>query len=300
MNQPQIAVFARSAKEDTPPLRAIEGQGSLLGRTMHDIAFDGVHDEIVVTSPLTQAILSFRGAASGEEPPLRIIQGDKTQIKGVGATGKVSIDPVHNEIYLATPDQQILVFNRLDSGNVAPKRILVGPHTMLSLGKQNTDNTVIAGGGVYGGGNVPCIRIDPVHDLLLVPRQGGGGQGGGSILVFDRTASGDTPPKAIIQGPVRMGNQFDVYPPAMTLVSHAGNDFEIWKIPTSGTSTEKPLKISAPLGRQSGDIGLVLDPLHKEAIVATAAGNTVETFFLPEAFDANATTGSAGSGTSGQ
>jgi hypothetical protein len=98
VNQPQIAIFARSAKEDSAPLRAIEGQKSLLGRTMHDIAFDGIHDEIVVTSPLTQAILSFRGAASGEEPPLRIIQGDKTLIKGVGATGKVSIDPVNNEI----------------------------------------------------------------------------------------------------------------------------------------------------------------------------------------------------------
>ena len=110
---------------------------------MHDIAFDGIHDEIVVTSPLTQAILSFRGAASGEEAPLRVIQGDKTQIKGVGATGKVSIDPVHNEIYLATPDQTILVFNRTDNGNVAPKRVLGGPHTQLSLGKQNTDNTVV-------------------------------------------------------------------------------------------------------------------------------------------------------------
>ena len=41
-----------------------------------------------------------------------MIQGDKTQIKGVGATGKVSIDPVHDEIYLATPDQTILVFDR--------------------------------------------------------------------------------------------------------------------------------------------------------------------------------------------
>ena len=289
MNQPQIAVFARSAKEDTPPLRAIEGQGSLLGRTMHDIAFDGIHDEIVVTSPLTQAILSFRGAASGEEAPLRVIQGDKTQIKGVGATGKVSIDPVHDEIYLATPDQTILVFNRLDHGNVAPKRVLGGPHTQLSLGKQNTDNTVVAGAGnVYGGGNVPCIRIDPVHNLLLVPSEGRGFNGG-SVLIYDRTANGDTPPKAMIKGPVRMGNQFDIYPQSLKLITHAGNNFEIWKIPLSGTSTDPPMKISAPLGRQSGDIGLVLDPLHKDAIVATAAGNTVETFSVPEEFD-NSTT----------
>jgi hypothetical protein len=260
---------------------------------MHDIAFDGIHDEIVVTSPLTQAILSFRGAASGEEPPLRVIQGDKTQIKGVGAAGKVSIDPVHNEIYLATPDQTILVFNRTDTGNVAPKRVLGGPHTQLSLGKQNTDNSVVAGAGnVYGGGNVPCIRIDPVHNLLLAPVDGRGVPNSGAVLIFDRTASGDTPPKAMIKGPVRMGNQFDIYPGSMKLVSHTGTNFEIWKIPENGTSTDPPTKISAPLGRQSGDIGLVLDPLHKEAIVATAAGNTVETFYLPEAFDNSPAAGS--------
>ncbi|HYR42837.1 MAG TPA: hypothetical protein VER98_07440 [Terriglobia bacterium] len=45
------------------------------------------------------------------------------------------------------------------------------------------------------------------------------------------------------------------------------------------------MKIPAPLGRQSGDIGIVLDPLHKEVIVATAAGNSIMTFSVPEVFD---------------
>lgn len=271
MNHPQIAVFARSAKEDTPYLRSIEGQKSLLGRTMHDIAFDAIHDEIVVTSPLAQAILSFRGSANGEEAPLRAIQGDKTQIKGVGATGKVSIDPVNNEIFLASPDQAILVFDRLANGNVAPKRVLSGPDTQLSLGEQRE-----------GGGNVPCLRIDPIHNLLLVPV---GGYGGGKVLIFDRTASGNTPPKAVIQGPVRMGNQFEIYPAKLRLITHTRSNIEIWKIPESGVSAEAPLKIPAPLGRQSGDIGIVLDPLHKEVIIATAAGNSIMTFSVPEVFD---------------
>ena len=45
------------------------------------------------------------------------------------------------------------------------------------------------------------------------------------------------------------------------------------------------MKIPAPLGRQSGDIGIVLDPVHKEVIIATAAGNTIMTFSVPEVFD---------------
>jgi len=280
VNHPQIAVFARSAGENTPYLRSIEGQKSLLGRTMHDIAFDAIHDEIVVTSPLAQAILTFRGAANGEEAPLRYIQGDKTQIKGVGATGKVSIDAVHNEIYLATPDQTILVFNRTDQGNVAPKRVLGGPDTQLNLGKQNTDKTGAA--GTYGGGNTPAVRVDPIHNLLIVPQ---GGYGGAKILVFDRTASGNTPPKGYIQGPVNMGNQFEVYAPKLRLITHTRNYIEIWKIPESGVSADKPMRIAAPLGKGGGDIGIVLDPLHKEVIVATSSGNSVETFSVPEVYE---------------
>src|SRR5437867_12737212 len=182
---------------------------------MHDIAFDNIHDEIAVTSPLAQAILSFRGAANGEEAPLRVIQGDKTQIKGVGATGKVSIDPVNNEILLATPDQTILTFDRLANGNVPPKRVLGGLATQLYLGEQNT-----------GGGNVPCLRVDPIHNLLVVPV---GGYGGGRVLIFDRTASGNTPPKAFIKGPVRMGNQLEIYPPALRLVTHTRGNVERYR-----------------------------------------------------------------------
>lgn len=278
MNHPQIAVFARSATENTPYLRSIEGEKSLLSRTMHDIAFDGIHDEIVVTSPLAQAILFFRGAASGEEAPVRVIQGDKTQLRatvrkangqdqyvGAGASAKVTVDGVHGEVFYASIDQDVLVWDRTANGNVAPKRILGGPDTQLQLGDQTP------------------IRVDPVHNLLLVPS---GGFGGGKILVFDRTASGNTPPKGLIKGPVRMGEQFDIYGPTLKLVTHTNNNIEIWNIPQSGESDEPPLKIPAPLGRQSADIGITLDPLHKEVIVATAAGNAVETFYVPEVFEA--------------
>lgn len=267
VNHPQIAAFARSATENTPYLRAIEGQKSLLGRTMHDLAFDSIHDEIVVTGALAQAILSFRGAASGEEPPLRMIQGDKTQIRGPDATAKVSIDPVHNEIMLATADNTILTFDRLANGNVPPKRVLGGPDTQLRrLGNQ-------------------CIRIDPIHNTLIVPL--GSAVRGGRVLVFDRTASGDAAPKASIKGPVQLGDQFEVYAPKSKLITFNRDErtIQIWKIPESGESDEPPIKIPAPLGRTAGSIGIVLDPLHKEVIIASAAGNSILTFSVPEAFD---------------
>jgi hypothetical protein len=238
---------------------------------MHDLAFDEIHDEIVVTSALAQGILTFRGAANGEEAPIRYIQGDRTRIKGLGAdsaVGKVSIDAVHNEILFANGDQTILVFDRLANGNVAPKRILGGPDTQIKL----------------GGASGTAIRVDPIHNLLLVPT---GGVGGGNVLIFDRTASGNTPPKGIIQGPVVMGNQFEVYAPKLRLVAYAkGGNLEVWKIPLSGVNNDPPLRIATPLGRGgNNETGLVLDPLHKEVIIATAAGNSIMTFAVPEVFD---------------
>jgi len=286
VNHPQIAAFARLAKENTPYLRSIEGQKSLLGRTMHDLAYDAIHDEIVVTSPLTQAILTFRGGASGEEAPIRVIQGPKTTIQGVGATGKVAIDPDNNVIMLATPAprNEILFFAREANGDVAPLRTIAGPDTMLDNGAQRE-----------GGGNVPAMRVDPGHNLLLIMTNGrGGGNGsGGRVLVFDRNARGNVKPKAIIAGPVRAGNQFEVYGPNRLLIAHSGRTLDIWKVPESGESTEQPLRIPTPLVRASADTGIALDPAHKEVIIATAAGNTIVTFSVPEVFDRPTTTSSS-------
>ena len=66
MAHPQIAAFARLAKENTQPTRLLYGQKTLLSRTMHDIKYDAIHDEFVVANPFAQAILTFRGAADGD------------------------------------------------------------------------------------------------------------------------------------------------------------------------------------------------------------------------------------------
>src|SRR5215472_17942541 len=117
---PQIAAFARLAGENTPPVRVLEGQKTLISRTMHGFGFDSIHDEICVTSPLAQAILTFRGGANGEEPPVRVIQGPHTQIQSTGYDGndKMAMDPVNGEIYIPVATSEgagkgvILVFDR--------------------------------------------------------------------------------------------------------------------------------------------------------------------------------------------
>ena len=97
MAHPQIAVFARLANGNAPTVRRIEGQAAKLSRTMHSIFFDHIHDEIVVTNPFAQAVLTFRGDANGEVPPIRIIQGPQTALLQPDV---MSADPVNNEYYV--------------------------------------------------------------------------------------------------------------------------------------------------------------------------------------------------------
>ncbi|MSO19536.1 MAG: hypothetical protein EXQ56_03595 [Acidobacteria bacterium] len=78
---------------------------------------------------LPPSITIYPLKASGDTPPLRVIQGPKTQMNW--PTGLAS-DDAKGEIYVANDmGNSILVFNNTDSGDVAPKRVLTGPKTMI-------------------------------------------------------------------------------------------------------------------------------------------------------------------------
>jgi hypothetical protein len=271
---PQIAIFARLAEGGAKPVRKIEGQGSMLGRTMHGIVYDPIHDEFTVPQQFAQAILTYRGGADGEAPPVRIIQGPHTQLD---APEHLEVDVVHDEIFVPTRDAGVLVFPRGGQGDVAPIRVLRGPDTMLS------------------GDNV--LAVDPVHDLLLV-----GGQAGRSqtrLLIFNRTDSGNAKPKAVIGGPKSHLNAFGgpiaVYPPKREVIvsvrgtgpyaelsseeAHVG----VWSIDDNGDVPPK-WTIGGPNGVLRMPRGIALDVAHGNMMVSDKRLNAVLTFHFPELF----------------
>lgn len=268
MNHPQIAAFARLAEENSIPTRKLEGQLTRLGRTVHDLSFDPIHDEIVVSSPFAQAILTFRGGAYGEEPPIRIIQGPKTQIVSERGMDKVTIDPFNEEILVATSLEQVLVFPREANGDVAPIRVLGGPDTRIN------------------GRGRPAMRVDPKNDLLFVAN-------GSEILIFDRRASGNTPPKAVIPGPSNIW-QFEVYDDM--LIFPRGDNIVAWSIHDAGEGARPLLSIPAPLGERAAQTGIALNPLHQEVLIGTGQGNQIRTFVVPELFTGGPISAARGSG----
>ena len=269
--QPRIAAYAAGADKNAVPNRIIEGQKTLLNRTVHAIAYDEIHDEIVVQSNIGQAVVTYRGGATGDEAPLRVIQGPKTLLRDPQT---IFIDPVNNEIYALNmgTDDTLLVYDRMAQGDVAPKRVLKSPAAVAGVG-----------------------AVDPVSNLLFLAGRNDG------ILVYNRTASGTTPPlRTLGGGPVsglmRPG-RIVVHPPTHSVIVTS----------SAGQGTRDPqtmnLTPTAYIGvwdqNDSGDVapkwtiakgyiymprGLTLDPKNKTVIVSDKYMNSVMTFSLPELF----------------
>jgi hypothetical protein len=247
------------AEGSAGPTRNIAGQNTLISRTIHDMAYDPVRDEIVVPSFYAQAILTFRGDANGDATPVRKIFGPHTQLKNPEALG---IDPVHGEIFVPF-EGRVLVFARDAEGDTAPIRILGGPDSELFKGQAGR------------------IHIDPVNDVLIVRRDKGG------VAIFDRTASGNAKPRRVITG---VGTMMTLYPPRGWIIStvsdsvrHVPGDYVgVWSINDSGNA---PPRWVIGKGIFQDIRGVTIDPEHKLVMTTDKDLNAIVTFHVPEIFE---------------
>lgn len=247
---------------------------------MHDIRYDEVHDEFVVGNPFAQAILTFRGAADGEEPPVRVIQGPSTKLL---KPDNLEVDPVNDEIIVPEPEtDSIYVYPRLAQGDTAPIRILEGSRH---------------------GWNISTVAVDPVNDVLVgVGTHRSGDKREHAIMIFKRDDSGSVAPRAVIKGP-RSGligsRQIQAYQ-GWIIVSHPGRgDSErdpnnifvgVWSIADNGDVAPR-WKIGGTSTTLKNPRGVVLNPRAKELIVADMRLNMVLTFSFPELFERSGVSG---------
>ena len=143
--------------------------------------------------------------------------------------------------------------------------------------------------------------VDPLSALLFVSGRSG------SVLVYERTASGDAKPLRTIGGPVsgvRSALRIVVHPPTHTVIltTRPGRQEDENGGPV-------PLAYVAVFDQDaSGDVaplwtvakghlfmprGLTLDPHRKTVIVADKYKNSVMTFWLPEMYEPVAVSDSA-------
>jgi hypothetical protein len=301
---PQIAAFARLATGSAKAIRSISGQNTQIARSVHDMAYDPVRDEIYFIQPHAHAILVFKGDANGDVPPLRKIIGPKTQIVELNeAIGRLALDTVNHEICVPV-GPKVLIFPQTAEGDVAPIRVLQGPDTQMYASTCTIDpvhNLLIVAGRSPGWGR----RLQPIEiitDTNLAARRKSldGDDSIGQILIFDRTASGNTKPLRIIRGAKTLlsTTQFIMatYPPkgwilggvwGATYGETAESSEEamvgVFSIYDSG-NVAPHWTIGGPHGILRQARGVTLDVKHKTVIISDKQLNAVLSFELPELF----------------
>jgi len=268
------------------PTRVITGQNSKLGRTIHGLAYDAKHDEIVVPNALADAILVFRGGANGSEAPIRVIQGPHTELV---TPHSVSLDVEHGEILVASlTGKRINVFAWDANGDAKPLRVIRGPKTTL--------------------GHLVGLAVDPVRNLLAVANSE-------DVLIFNRTDNGDVPPRGRIGGPhtgitdepwqmqffdgrifLAASNHLHVNLYSGVQLkkdsTHVPDDpwlnptlgfIGVWNVTDDGDIPPRAM-IRGPFSGILHPVGLALNPADGEIYVSDSVRNGMLTFFVPDFF----------------
>ena len=199
-----VVVYRKNAENEEAPIRLLQGNRTLLADP-HGIALDTKNKLLFVSNYgsfresqpgeraertnwpvsgvvagsgqfLPPSITVYPMKASGDTPPLRVIQGAKTQMNW--PTG-LAVDSERGELYVANDmGDSILVFGTSASGDVAPGRVLKGPQTLLR--------------------NPTGVALDSKNDEFWVSNFGNH-----TATVYSRGAAGDTPPLRVIRsGPL--------------------------------------------------------------------------------------------------
>ena len=208
-----VVVFEKDAQDEDSPVRILQGRSTLMADP-HGIALDTKKNEIFVSNwgtnndrpPLSEggggdarhnrtdfpvgraravpgsgmihppSITVYPKNAQGDTPPLRVIQGPKTQMDWPTS---LAVHPDRGELFVANDTgDSVIVFSVDAEGDVAPIRVIQGPRTMVK--------------------NPTGVTLDLENNELWVANFGSH-----AATVFPVDAEGDVAPKRVIRsGPV--------------------------------------------------------------------------------------------------
>lgn len=184
---PEVVVYRKEASASEKPLRMLIGINTGL-EAPHGIVVDvknqllyvnnwGMTDQIALPGSgrfNPPSIKVYPLTAKGDTPPVRVIQGDQTQLNWPGA---MALDSDTGELYVANDvNHSVLVFSGMAyiNGNVPPTRVIKGDRTGLR--------------------NPTGVFIDTRHQELWVSNLGNS-----SAVVYPLKANGNVAPLRTIR-----------------------------------------------------------------------------------------------------
>ncbi len=193
-----VLTLPGGADGGAPPLRVLQGPAT--GLVLPDTLYvDVAHDEMIVDSG-DDSVLVFPRTATGNTAPIRKLGGPKTQIRNIYG---MSVDSVHNLIVVANrvdlggreSSDGILIFNRTDSGDVAPRAVIAGPRTgIIKIRQVVVDEER---GQIFATikNNFENYEFSDERPTPWNPDRTG------FIGVWSVNDNGDVPPRGVIKGP---------------------------------------------------------------------------------------------------
>jgi DNA-binding beta-propeller fold protein YncE len=283
-----MVVFGPNQDGDSPPLRELKVDHGAWG-----VALDDVNEEVAITIEHINKVSVYRRTATGQELPLRIIQGPRT---GLSDPHGIFIDSKNNEIYVVNighwhavrtgeteqngiPDWW-RVFNAGDKVQNSPQFSLL-PSTgkfyppSITVYPRTSNGDVLPKRTIQGDrtqlSNPLGIYVDFQNNEVVVANDGGD-----SVLVFPTSANGNVAPMRVLKGP-DTGIKF----PSGVWVDTKNN--ELWVTnwgnhsatvyPRTANGNVKPLRVirSAPEGTPLNGMGnpsaMVYDAARDELLI---------------------------------
>jgi DNA-binding beta-propeller fold protein YncE len=238
-----LVVFSRQAEGNVPPDREISTPYGAFG-----IAVDEAEQELFITVQHDGAVVVFPKMAEGEDPPVRLLQGERTGLA----------DP--HGIALDTKNNLIFVTNYGASRN---ERVGAGPAPDLDARKPN-----------WPLGNWPSYR----GDVVL----GSGKFTPPSITVFSKNAQGDTAPLRVIQGPKTQlnwptGIAVDPERGEVFVANATGQSITVYSATVNGDAA--PLRVlRGPKTGLQDPTGIFLDTKNNELWVANFGNHSATVY----------------------
>jgi DNA-binding beta-propeller fold protein YncE len=267
-----MVVFSRTASGNVAPDRDLAIPHGGFG-----IAVDEQNQELFLTIQHDAAVVVFRKTASGEETPIRLLQGDRTRVANPHG---IALDPRSGLIYIANQGSvasragaadankpllrdaaipgsgrilppAITVHSRTAAGDTPPLRVITGPKTRM---------------------NWPtAVALIPERAELYVSNDAAD-----SILVFDSGAEGDVAPKRVLAGPRTglknpTGMYLDVQNNELWVANFGNHTATVYPLDAQGDVPPLRTIRSAPAGTPSQMLGnpggIAYDTKREEILV---------------------------------
>lgn len=266
-----LVIFSRNAKGNVPADRELRTPHGTFG-----IAVDEAAEEMYLSTQHDNTVTVFKKYATGEEEPVRLLQGNKTQLADPHG---LAIDVKHALMFVSNHGSH----HEKEEGGAASVTYIGGLASDAAANKKNWPvGAQAAGSGTYrppsitiyplkATGNTAPLRIitgpktqmnwptglavDEARSELYVANDMGN-----SVLVFNYTDQGDVAPKRVLTGPKTMiknptGIWIDAKNNELWVANFGNHTATVYPIGASGDVAPKRMIRSGPMDEPSLGIG---------------------------------------------